>query len=268
VQVFGADPDIVAEGARQVEATGADLIDLNMGCPVRKVLKAGAGAALMRDPGLAVAIAAAAVRAVGVPVTAKIRLGWSPEQPVYLELSRRLVDVGVAAIALHARTAGQGYRGRADWDAIARLVEAVPVPVMGNGDVLTPQDALRMKRHTGCAAVMIARGALGNPLIFRGASELLAGREPRPAPARRRLAAALWHAQANVLHHGEFVGIRRLRAMACWYSRGMPGSARFRREVCCAARLGDMSSAILALLDQLPPDHVPDPVPLEEALPR
>jgi len=267
VQVFGADPDIVAEAAQHVAAAGADLIDLNMGCPVRKVLKAGAGAVLMRDPDRAVSIAAATVRAVKVPVTAKIRIGWSRKVPCYVELSRRLVEVGVAAITLHARTAGQGYRGPADWSAIARLVEAVAVPVIGNGDVFTAHDALRMKRRTGCAAVMIARGALGNPLVFREAAGLLAGRPSRQVPARWRLAIALWHAQAAILHHGEHTGIRRMKAMACWYGRGMPGAAKFRREACNASTLAELSQAILTLARDLPPEYVveaPHMAPSEE----
>jgi tRNA-dihydrouridine synthase B len=256
VQVFGADPDLVAAAAQHVEAAGADIVDLNMGCPVRKVLKAGAGSMLMKDPDLAAAIAAATVQAVKVPVTAKIRIGWSRQDASFVELSRRLVDVGVAAIALHARTAGQGYRGRADWDAIARLVEAVSVPVIGNGDVFTAHDAVRMIRRTGCAAVMIARGALGNPFIFRQAADLLAGRPAKETPALWRMAAALWHAQASVLHHGEHVGVRRMRAMACWYSRGLPGSAHFRRDVCKAVTLQELADAILALAGSLPADRV------------
>ncbi|MBM3498853.1 MAG: tRNA dihydrouridine synthase DusB [Armatimonadetes bacterium] len=261
VQLFGADPDIVAEGARDVEAAGADIVDLNMGCPVRKVLKAGAGSMLMKDPNRAVAIAAATVRAVGVPVTAKLRIGWSREDASFVELSRRLVDAGVAAIALHGRTAGQGYRGAADWSAIARLVQAVSVPVIGNGDVFTAPDAGRMLRETGCAAVMIARGALGNPFLFAQAADVLAGRDPRPIPARWRLAAAVWHVQASALHHGEYLGVRRMRAMSCWYSRGLPGSAVFRREACRAGSVAELSAALLSLAHNLPHDAASETAP-------
>jgi len=267
IQVFGAEPAIVAAAAQHVEAAGADIVDLNMGCPVRKVLKAGAGSMLMKDPDLAVAIAAATVKAVRVPVTAKIRIGWSRQDASYVELSRRLVDVGVAAIALHARTAGQGYRGAADWGTIARLVEAVPVPVIGNGDVFTAEDAVRMMGETGCAAVMIARGALGNPFIFAQAADALAGRPPRAIPARWRLAAALWHVQASVLHHGEYLGVRRMRAMSCWYSRGLPGAAAFRRDACRAETLSDLAGCILALARNLPHNaavEAPVSAPLED----
>jgi tRNA-dihydrouridine synthase B len=254
IQVFGSEPEIVAAAAEHVEAAGADLVDLNLGCPVRKVLKAGAGSMLMKDPDRAVAVAAAMVQAVRVPVTVKLRIGWSREDASFIELSRRMVDVGVAALALHGRTAGQGYRGAADWSAIARLVEAVSVPVIGNGDVFTGSDAARMARETGCAAVMIARGALGNPFIFTQATDALAGREPRPIPARWRLAAALWHVQASVLHHGPVVGVRRMRAMSCWYSRGLPGAAAFRRAACKASSLAELVDAILTLARHLPED--------------
>ncbi|MBM3474185.1 MAG: tRNA dihydrouridine synthase DusB [Armatimonadetes bacterium] len=267
IQIFGAEPDVMAAAAQHVEAAGADIVDLNMGCPVRKVLKAGAGSMLMKDPDLAVAIAAAMVQAVRVPVTAKIRIGWRRGDASYIELSRRLVDVGVDAIALHARTAGQGYRGPADWSAIARLVEAVPVPVIGNGDVFCAEDAVRMQRETGCAAVMIARGALGDPLIFAQAADLLAGRPARSFPARSRLALALWHAQVLALQCGEHLGVRRMRMMACWYSRGLPGSAKFRRDVCRAVTLSELADAILALARNLPPNatfEAPDRAPIED----
>ncbi|MGQ9731171.1 MAG: tRNA dihydrouridine synthase DusB [Candidatus Zipacnadales bacterium] len=256
IQIFGSDPERIATAAQHVEAAGADIVDINMGCPVRKVRKSGAGCELMRDPERAVACARAAVKAVQVPVTVKLRIGWSYGDTAYLDLSSRLANVGVAAITLHARPAAHSYHEPADWDAIARLVEVVPIPVIGNGDVFTAEDALRMQRHTGCAAVMMGRAALGNPLIFREASNLLRGQSRTLSP-RWRLAAALWHAQANVLHYGETIGIRRIRAQVCWYSRGLPGAARFRREACAASTLSQLAEAILALLDRLPSELPP-----------
>lgn len=256
IQVFGADPDTVAEAARHVEAAGADIIDLNMGCSVRKVLRAGAGAMLMAEPERAVAIAAAVVRAVRVPVTVKMRLGWNPDDRSYVDLSRRLIDVGIAAVTLHARTVGQGYRNRADWGAIARLVESLQVPVIGNGDVFTAEDALRMKKQTNCAAVMIARGALGNPMIFAQASALIAGQKPPEFPPYWRLAIALWQAQASVLQFGERLGLQRMRPMACWYTRGLPNAVKFRREVSRIHDLQHFARAILSLAANKPTNSI------------
>jgi tRNA-dihydrouridine synthase B len=258
VQVFGSDPATMAQAARYVEAAGADVIDINMGCPVRKVVRTGAGVALAADPDRAVAVAEACVRAVSVPVTVKMRAGRSPGDLSYVDLACRLADVGVAAVTLHARTARQGYRGSADWTAIARLAEALPIPVIGNGGVLMPDDAVRMVRGTGCAAVMIARGALGNPFLFRQAARALRDEPAGETPPRWRLAAALWHAQALVLHAGEYLGVRQMRAQAAWYTRGMPGSHAFRRAACGADTLRELADAMLGLLGTVtaPPEGV------------
>jgi tRNA-dihydrouridine synthase B len=247
VQVFGAEPELVAGAARRAEAEGADIVDINMGCPVRKVVRAGAGAALLADPGRAVAVAEAVVRAVDVPVTAKIRAGRRQGDHSYIQLAAGMAAAGVAAVTVHARTASQGYRGPADWSAIARTVESASVPIIGNGDVGTPDDATRMMAETGCAAVMVGRAALGNPFIFRQIADRLRGGSPRQIPIAWRMAAALWHAQALVLHYGERIGVRRMRQQACWYSRGMPGAASFRQQACLASTLGDLTRAIMEL---------------------
>ncbi len=247
VQVFGADAELVAAAAQYCMSFGADVIDLNLGCPVRKVVRIGAGAALAADSDRAVAVARATVRAVEVPVTAKMRSGRVRGDDSYLNLARRLADVGVAAIALHARAASQEHRAQADWTAISRLVELVSIPVIGNGGVLSAEDVPRMLRDTGCAAVMIGRAALGDPFIFHRAVRLLAGRPAPETPPAWRLAAALWHAQALVLHFGEPIGIRHMRSQAAWYSRGLPESARFRRTVSRVTTLPDLAAAILDL---------------------
>jgi len=253
IQGFGSDPARVGVAGQVAVEAGADIVDINMGCPVRKVIKSGAGSALMSQPKLAAEIVAATVEAVDVPVTAKIRAGVREGDDSFLEMAKGLADAGAAFIAIHGRTVGQGYKGEANWDAIARLVEAVTVPVIGNGDVFEGEDALRMIEETGCAGVMIARGALGNPFIFRDARKLLAGDHAPKTPARWRLAAALWQAQASALQHGETYGIRRLRAQACWYSKGVPGSADFRRRACQATTLDDLAQAILALAENIKP---------------
>jgi tRNA-dihydrouridine synthase B len=253
VQVFGADPRLVAAAAQYCESLGADLIDLNMGCPVRKVVRIGAGAALAADVDRALSVARETVRAVRVPVTVKMRSGRVRGDHSYLTLARGLADVGVAAIALHARPASQEHPAPADWTAISRLVDALPVPVIGNGGVVAAEDAPRMMRETGCAAVMIGRAALGDPFVFRRARYVLAGRPAPPVPPEWRLAAALWHAQALVLQMGEPVAIRHLRAQAAWYGRGLPGSGHFRRTISHLTTLRDLADAILALAESARP---------------
>lgn len=247
VQVFGAEPELVAAAAQRAEAAGADIVDINMGCPVRKVVRAGAGAALLRDPVRAAAIAEAVVCAVEVPVTAKIRSGSRHGDDSYVALVQRLADVGVTAVTVHARTATQGYGGQADWSAIARAVESASVPIIGNGDIREPQDAVDMMSETGCAAVMIGRGALGHPFIFHWTAKLLGGDAAGETPVAWRLAAALWHAQALVLHYGEKMGVRRMRQQACWYSKGIPGAASFRQAACLSTTLGELTGAVTDL---------------------
>jgi tRNA-dihydrouridine synthase B len=167
VQIFGGDPTTMATGAARAAELGADIIDINMGCPVRKVTSSSAGSALLRDPKRAAEIVDAIIKRTGLPVTVKIRAGWDEQTLGYVELAKRLEDVGCAAIAMHARTRQQGYDGLANWDYIKDLVENTSIPVIGNGDTWTAADAREMLRKTGCAAVMIGRGALGNPWIFR-----------------------------------------------------------------------------------------------------
>jgi len=252
VQVFGADPSLVAAAAQYCESAGADAIDINMGCPVRKVVRIGAGAALAADPDRAVACARETVRAIKAPVTVKMRSGRVCGDESYLDLARRLADVGLAAIALHARAASQEYRAQADWSAISRLVEVLPIPVVGNGGVLAAEDVSRMMRETGCAAVMIGRGALGDPFIFRRAAHLLAGRPAPSTPPAWRLAVALWHAQTLVLQLGERAGIRHMRSQVGWYSKGLPGSTQFRRAASHLTTLRELADAILGLAEATP----------------
>lgn len=231
MQIFGGEPEYMAEAAQRCVAAGADIVDINMGCTVPKVRKAGAGVALMGNPQRAVAVTRAVVEAVSVPVTVKMRAGLVPGDESYLDLSRRLQDVGVAAIALHARPASAAFRGRADWNAIARLVENVDIPVIGNGDVTQPQQALEMLGQTGCRGVMIARGALGRPWLFRQARELLAGQPSSPdPPAAARLAIAICHAQMLALELPETQAAHQMRGQIGFYSKGLPHSAWLRRR--------------------------------------
>lgn len=228
-QIFGADPGIMAAAASIVEGHGVDLIDINMGCPVRKVIKAGAGAVLMKSPDLVAEIIETVKKAVKIPVTVKIRSGWSRSSVNAVDIARIAQDNGADAITVHARTADQGYSGRADWDIIAEVKKAVTIPVIGNGDIRLPQDALRMREETSCDAVMVGRGALGNPWIFRGIAQAFSGKTVDYLPTlsqRREMIENHWRMEA------EFRGIRMagksFRKHILWYTKGLGNSAQFR----------------------------------------
>lgn len=231
VQLFGADPAWLARGAELAEAAGADILDLNMGCPVRKVVRNQAGAALLKDFDLIRKIVSAVRRAVRIPLTVKTRIAWSPEERDVLELAPMLADEGVDALTLHPRYAVQMFGGRADWDWVARLVEVFPGPVVGSGDVTRPEHAVDRLASTGCAGVMIGRGAMGNPWIFSQSLALLEGREPVEIDSARRLGTARKHA----LMLQDFVGPNRavfmLRAVMMWYTKGLPNSTAFRQSI-------------------------------------
>lgn len=219
-QLFGADPGEIAEAAAEVARRGFDFVDINMGCPVRKVTGGGSGAAILSNPRLAGEIARAAVRAAGIPVTAKIRSGFGTEKETYLAVAEELFAARIAAVTLHPRHRGQMFAGTADWTQIAALKRAFPgETIIGNGDVRAPGDAARMLAETGCDSVMIGRAAMGNPWIFG----------PFPTPEARR-ALILRHGEEMFLRHGEH-GIREMRKHLAWYSRGIQGAAAFRSEL-------------------------------------
>ena len=256
LQIFGGEPESMAEAAQLCAASGADLIDINMGCTVPKVRKADAGVGLMCDVARAVQVAAAVVQAVPVPVTVKFRAGLVTGDDSFLELGRRLEDVGVAALTLHARPASAYFRGHADWAQIARLVEVVSIPVVGNGDVREPAQALRMLNETGCAGVMIARAALGHPWIFRQAREALAGQEPSPDPApAERLAVALCQAQMLGLQQGDEAAAQQMRGQIGFYTRGLPEAARLRQRCQQVRTVRQFADAIFDYLAE----HRPEP---------
>lgn len=256
LQIFGGDPVGMAAAAREAEALGADLVDLNMGCAVPKVRRAGAGTALMEDPHRAVAVAQACVHAVQIPVTVKFRAGLHAADHSYLELGRRLVEVGVAALTLHGRAANAYFRGEACWEKVARLAETVPVPVIGSGDVTDAALAVRRLRETGCAAVMFARGALGKPWVFGQAADLLAGREMRPTPeAGARLAIALCHAQLIATQEDELTAVRHMRSHLPYYTRGLPHAARLRQRCVTVLTLHELRALLLEYLAWLEGSH-------------
>jgi len=242
VQIFGGEPDVMAQAAVMVKAAGADAIDINMGCPVPKVTKSGAGSGLLCDPPRAAEIVRRCKEATGLPVSAKIRAGWDASRLNFCEVALALEEVGVAAVALHPRTRAQGYAGRADWSRITALKRALKhTPVIGNGDVITPEDARRMEEETGCDAVMIGRGALGNPWIFR---QLQGG---DPASAEERCALVLAHFEAHLAFVGkELPAVREFRRHFGWYSHGLSGAAAFRSAV----NQLDAAAAVRALVER------------------
>ncbi|MFC1544299.1 tRNA dihydrouridine synthase DusB [Gemmatimonadota bacterium] len=221
IQIFGGDPQVVSDAARESWSLGPDLIDINFGCPARKVTKKMAGCAILQDLGLYREVIAAVVGVVDGPVTVKIRAGWDESQLVYLDATRIAAEEGARAVALHPRTRAQGYSGRADWDRITRLVRESPIPIIGNGDLFEPTDVKEMLERTGCAAVMVARGAIGNPWIFgRTQAYLKTGELPPEPTPRERLELALEHARLSVKQKGEPRGLREMRRHVSNYTRG------------------------------------------------
>lgn len=236
-QVFGAEPEIVAAAAAEAEARGADLIDLNMGCAVPKVLKARSGVMLMADPERAEAMVRAVVRAVRVPVAVKLRRGWQDRGEDAVSMARRCERAGAALLAVHPRWAHQQFRGQADWSVIAAVKRAVSLPVLGNGDVHRAADAMRMMEQTGCDGVMIARAALGNPWLFTATRAALRGEPSPPEPTlQQRCALARRHLALVLAARGEAVGVREMRKHFSWYLHSLPGARALRDLVNRATR--------------------------------
>ncbi len=231
IQIFGSDPMVMSEAAQVVADEGADIIDLNMGCPVTKVLRQGAGAALLRDAETVKRVVEAVRRAVTVPITVKIRSGWNRTSINALEVARGAEVAGADAITIHPRTAKQGLSGKADWSLIARVKQAVSIPVIGNGDVTRPEHAIEMGRLTRCDGVMIGRGAMGNPWIFEEAKQLGLGRKPLAPSPGERLAVMRRHlALYEELRCGR-PSLSGIRSRIMWYTKGLPGSAGLRAEL-------------------------------------
>ena len=229
IQLFGSVPAELAEAARMVEASGADMIDFNMGCPVPKIVNNGEGSALMKNPQLAHDILAAMVKAVKIPVTVKFRAGWDDNNRNAVEIARAVEAAGVSAVAVHGRTRQQFYEGKADWSIIADVKQAVKVPVFGNGDIFTVADGLRMLEQTGCDGLMIGRGADGNPWLFTALAAALRGEPlPQPPSLKERLAQAAEHLEMLIVYKNEVVAVKEMRRHISAYLKGMPHAAEFR----------------------------------------
>lgn len=229
LQIFGSEPDPMAKAAKIVEKAGADIIDINMGCPTLKIVKNGEGSALMRTPELAYSIIASVVEAVNIPVTVKIRKGWDDSSVNAVEMAMLAEKAGAAAVSVHGRTREQFYSGEADWSIIKAVKENVAIPVNGNGDVRTPEDAVRLRSETGCDGIMIGRAAQGNPWLFRQVTHYLSTGKLLPGPTMaERFEMTLRHLEMLVAYKGEHIGIREMRRHAAWYTKGLPHSAELR----------------------------------------
>lgn len=232
LQLFGSDPDIISEMAKRIEERPFAILDINMGCPMPKIVNNGEGSALMKNPALVGEIVRKTVKAIQKPVTVKIRKGFDDEHTNAVEIARIAEDAGAAAITVHGRTREQYYTGSADWDIIARVKEAVSIPVIGNGDVRDVQSARKMLDETGCDGIMIGRAAQGNPWIFRQITRYLEdGTETARVSPQEMKEVILRHADLQLAVKGEYTGIREMRKHVSWYTTGLPYSARFRQQV-------------------------------------
>jgi len=256
IQIFGGDPARMADAAQIVEGMGANVVDINMGCPVPKISKHHAGCALMREPSHAASIVSAMVKAVKIPVTVKMRAGWNDQEINAPMLARMAEDVGAAAITVHGRTAAQAYSGEADWSAIASLVDHVRIPVLGNGDIWEAGDALRMVAETGCAGVIVGRGCLGRPWLFRDLAIAFSGGEALTLPTLGEVAAVMRrHAELLSELMGAGRGMRDMRKHMAWYLKGFPVGGELRAAFGTVSSMAELNE----LLGQL--DHeAPFPV--------
>jgi len=231
IQIYGSDVETMAEAAKMVEELGADICDINMGCPANKVLKGCAGAALMGDPKLADRIIASVKKKLSIPLTVKFRLGMRTDDQNYIELGKICEGNGVAAVAMHARTAKQMFSGQADWSHIARLKEALSIPVIGNGDIKEPDDAIRMMTETGCDGVMIARAATKNPWIFRQIHSRMSGGEIAEPTIADRRDLIMGHFRMVADREESGFALHKLRKFTGWYTHGLPNGRKLRQKI-------------------------------------
>lgn len=232
LQLFGSDPKVVSEMAKRIEERPFSILDINMGCPVPKIVRNGEGSALMKNPKLVYELVSATVKAIQKPVTVKIRKGFDDEHVNAVEIAKIIEEAGASAVAVHGRTREQYYSGKADWDIIRQVKEAVHIPVIGNGDVTSGEKAVAMQEQTGCDGVMIARGAQGNPWIF---SELIAyektGEMPKRPDVDEIRQMMLRHARLQLQYKGDYTGIREMRKHVAWYTKGLHNAARLRDDI-------------------------------------
>ena len=245
LQLFGSDPQILSSIAGELEEGPFDIFDLNMGCPVPKVVKNHEGSALMKNPKLAEEILTAMVKAIKKPVTVKIRKGFDDSRINAVEIAKIAEACGVSAVTVHGRTREQYYSGKADWDIIRQVKEAVRIPVIGNGDVFSPEDALALRKETGCDGIMVARGAKGNPWIFREITEYLeTGKKPERPSKKEVKEMILCHGQMMMEFKGEMAGMREMRMHVAWYTAGYPNSAALRKDINTVSTMEELAALI------------------------
>lgn len=248
LQLFGSDPKIMSEMAKQIEERPFAILDINMGCPVPKVVKNGEGSALMKNPKLVYEIVSAVVKAIEKPVTVKIRKGFDDEHVNAVEIARIIEEAGASAVAVHGRTREQYYSGKADWDIIRQVKEAVSIPVIGNGDVTSPQKAVELEKQTGCDGIMIARGAQGNPWIFSEMTAYEETGEMPPRPDRDSIREMmLRHARLQIKYKGDYLGIREMRKHVAWYTKGLPKAARLREKINAVESYEELENLLTSL---------------------
>ena len=245
LQLFGSDPEVISEVAKQIEELPFSILDINMGCPVPKIVRNGEGSALMKQPKLVYDIVSWTAKAIKKPVTVKIRKGFDDSCINAVEIAKIIEDAGASAIAVHGRTREQYYSGKADWDIIRQVKEAVTIPVIGNGDVVSGESAIAMQKETGCDGMMIGRGAQGNPWIF---SELIAydrtGEMPE-RPTTEEIKQMIYrHGRLQVKYKGEYLGIREMRKHVSWYTSGLPNSAKLRGEINAVESLAELEELL------------------------
>jgi tRNA-dihydrouridine synthase B len=252
IQIFGSEPDILASLAAEVQAAGADIIDINMGCPTPKIVRNGDGCALMQKPELVAEIVKKVTAAVSVPVTIKIRKGWDENSINAVEIALAAEENGAKAVTVHGRTREQFYTGKADWEIIKKVKQALKIPVIGNGDVVSPETAKEMLELTGCDAIMIGRGAEGNPWIFKSIIEYLSSGILLPGPSyTEKIEMALYHLKQITLLKGEDVGIKEMRKHIAWYLKGLPGSSFIKAEVFKLNQVEDVNKMLHTYLLEL-----------------
>ena len=232
IQIFGSEPEIMAYASTQLEKMGADIIDINMGCPTPKIVNNGDGSALMKDPKKAGKIIRTVSKSIKIPVTVKIRKGWDKKNINAIELALIAEENGAKAIAIHGRTRDEYYSGEADWDIIKQVKEKTSIPVFGNGDIYTPKDSKKMFEETGCDAILIGRGAQGNPWIFKRTIEYLNNNELIPEPSiEERIKMIIRHMDEMIEYKGEYNGIKQMRKHIAWYLKGMPNSSEIKNQI-------------------------------------
>ena len=251
LQIFGSDADFMGRAAERLCESRFFALDVNMGCPAPKIVSGGDGSAMLKDLKNAERVLTEVVKHAKLPVTVKMRMGWDENSVCYIEAGRMAQDCGASAVTLHARTRQQMYAGHADWDAIGELASRLSIPVIGNGDVESAADAQRMLRQTGCHAVMVGRGAMGNPWLFRDWARAQQGLEPLDVTPRERVDMALEHARQLTAHKGDYIGVREMRKHMAWYLKGLRGSAQVRLRFNTAESLAQMEDILEEYLLQL-----------------